>query len=455
MRAVVLTTTLALLAALLPPARARPPKRCLTWQEARERLEKLRGKPVRIVFVSMDDQEYVCHARVQSAGGSVRFDQNYTTRPGAKKSLAQEYLERKLDRPLLDRGEDRKLLLATGKRIDYLESRGGQSVRVPFTRSPCLIVRIEPLDLSGPAIQLATRFRKVRIRDAFESDRPGQYSGWGIEYGLPGETARFRHRLKNVGGPVTDVVLHDPQWSLDDSGAWVPVVPYTVYYRGTRYQPSPPSLGRFVLDRDGHLAGGRDRTGEVRPAKEYLEQLRRLREKSAKNREPGERKKPDDEPGREDRPLKWTSFTSTAGRFAISLPGDPRQVFSRADGYMTFVGPTMYAASYFDVRPRGKDDTINGALDRACDAVVATWKKQHLPKGEVVGRKKIQLGKHPGREVEVIAKGSARSLRFRVRVYFVERPGDDPRVHVVGFLGLEKGPDAKDADRFLGSLKLR
>ena len=254
-----------------------PPAKILDGSDCLGLLTTHRDKPVRIVFQDDDGKEYVCHPRVlRIRGGDVDFlKRNYTTRPGSTKSLVQEYLEKKLQRSLTDSKEDKKILSGAGISVDHLYFNTA-SRTVNVGGKVCLVLRIEPLDLTGgPPIKPVTEFKVIEYADAFVSNRGNELSAWGIEYGTPGDTRRFKYRFLNGGGKahiVSGVTLRKAEWMLDqNTGAWIPVIRFTVSHKeGGTFE------GYFVLDEHGFAIRGRYKQFDI-VDKEYVEHVKRKR----------------------------------------------------------------------------------------------------------------------------------------------------------------------------------
>ncbi|HUK86077.1 MAG TPA: hypothetical protein VLT85_00305 [Terriglobales bacterium] len=127
------------------------------------------------------------------------------------------------------------------------------------------------------------------------------------------------------------------------------------------------------------------------------------------------------------KPAPWVSYASPEGRYRILFPVQPTLQSQQAPGadgskfqqhmaMATDRSGAFYAAGYFDLGEAGFD------LDQAPEAAV--------PKGGLISRRAITLGRYPGRELRFIATDPHGNQGFvAARFYLV-----DKRVYVVQYI---------------------
>jgi len=153
----------------------------------------------------------------------------------------------------------------------------------------------------------------------------------------------------------------------------------------------------------------------------------------------------------ENLPAGWRVFTSKEGRFSIAMPGMPeekKQRVTAATGNLdvflfTIEGKndSAYVISYTDLpaadaapgtEEKRLDFAREGAVDRA--------------RGKLRSEKKIELDKHPGRELVIETDKDA---VIRMRIFVVKQ-----RLYQTMALGSGAFVQSKEAALFLDSLKL-
>jgi hypothetical protein len=143
---------------------------------------------------------------------------------------------------------------------------------------------------------------------------------------------------------------------------------------------------------------------------------------------------------------KWTIYSSVAGRFSMSFPGQPtlkEQQFDSAAGKLTInlltasAGPSTFLASYVDYPPITED--LQAVLDRVRDGAVGS------AKATLIKSTAITLKGYPGREFLTSGEGIVATFR----IYLVNN-----RLYQIGALG---PPDAstEEAKAFLNSFDLK
>jgi hypothetical protein len=100
----------------------------------------------------------------------------------------------------------------------------------------------------------------------------------------------------------------------------------------------------------------------------------------------------------------------------------------------------MYGANYCDFPAKIKKVPLKQIFDSSRDGAVGNLE------GNLASEKDIKLGKHPGREIQIVAGGKR---LFRARVYLV-----DQRLYQVVVFGTKEAATSKEADKFLDSFKL-
>jgi hypothetical protein len=155
----------------------------------------------------------------------------------------------------------------------------------------------------------------------------------------------------------------------------------------------------------------------------------------------------------EDKPkASLEEFTSKAGGFTVSMPGQPKETSktsktpsgkdSKQLTYAVDQKSSAFLVIVTDMPDLAKadPDTLNGALERGRQAAEASIK------GKLLGEKKIKLGNHPGLDFQI---SSPRFGIYRSRIYIA-----DGRLYQVIVLGPKEVATSKQADEFLESFKL-
>ena len=145
----------------------------------------------------------------------------------------------------------------------------------------------------------------------------------------------------------------------------------------------------------------------------------------------------------------WKEFASKEGRFKVLMPSEPthRENETESDfGKGTLIMETvehsggMFGANYCDYPAEIKKHSPDRVLDSSRDGCVANLD------GKLVSEKKIKLGEHPGRDIQVEVDGKH---IFRARVYLVGQ-----RLYQVVVFGPKELATSKDAEKFLKSFEL-
>jgi len=145
----------------------------------------------------------------------------------------------------------------------------------------------------------------------------------------------------------------------------------------------------------------------------------------------------------------WKEFTSKEGRFKVLMPDTPKQRENETEsdfGKATLIMETvehaggMFGANYCDYPADIKKLSADRVLDSSRDGCVANLD------GKLLSDKKIKLGGHPGRDIQVEVDGKH---IFRARVYLVEQ-----RLYQVVVFGPKDLATSKDALKFLDSFEL-
>lgn len=152
-------------------------------------------------------------------------------------------------------------------------------------------------------------------------------------------------------------------------------------------------------------------------------------------------------------PLEWIKYTSTEGRYSVSLPAQPKlrtQEATTATGekfpqYMAAVvepGDVAFIIGYFDIVP-GTVFSADAARDGMLNRIG----------GQLLSESVISLGGYPGRELRVLAKPSGES-EYLVRARFYET---DKRIYVLQFIfpkSLENEAMAAKAMKYFDSFQV-
>ena len=147
-------------------------------------------------------------------------------------------------------------------------------------------------------------------------------------------------------------------------------------------------------------------------------------------------------------PGSWIRYESSAGRFSVLLPGQPKlstQESATADG-VKFTQYLSNASSATAVCLTGYFDQVAGTVfnfDTARDGMV------NAIKGSLLWEKAISLGVHTGREFQVAANLDGTDAIFRVRIYQAHT-----RIYVLQFISEKKyeGPEiVRDSKKYLDS----
>lgn len=149
----------------------------------------------------------------------------------------------------------------------------------------------------------------------------------------------------------------------------------------------------------------------------------------------------------------WKDVLSKEGGFSVSMPGTPaekRQAFQTAAGpveahFFTVEadgGGTVYMVVYGDY-PEALTATSDREmlLDAARDGAVGNIR------GTLLGERRISMGSHPGRELQVLSSDGR--LALQMRIYIV----NNRQYQVVAVTPKETRSTA-DRDRFLDSFRL-
>lgn len=149
--------------------------------------------------------------------------------------------------------------------------------------------------------------------------------------------------------------------------------------------------------------------------------------------------------------MEWIKYNSPQGRYSVLVPGEPtlsrQQTVASGGKKITQYRATAFEANfavfvaYYDYA-----STMTYSLNQARDSIVASL-------GTLLSERKINLGDHPGLEMNVSAKGSdGTELLVRVRIYDVDR-----RVYVLQFIIPRLKDDdvsAEKATRYFDSFRI-
>lgn len=164
--------------------------------------------------------------------------------------------------------------------------------------------------------------------------------------------------------------------------------------------------------------------------------------------------------GDEKSKLEWKEFAPKDFHFIVSLPGTPKTPgvgFNPFAHFIVRVKDVAYGITEFDFSDEPEEwKKLGRTPEERFDAV----RKAILEDfgGKVLTEKKLTLDKNPGREIHIqtprrrnAAGVITEYLHLRYRVYEAEK-----RIYRLGVGGPnEKVTSSKDADRFLGSFKLK
>jgi hypothetical protein len=136
---------------------------------------------------------------------------------------------------------------------------------------------------------------------------------------------------------------------------------------------------------------------------------------------------------------KWKEFTWAEGKCAILLPGTPKE---RKNALELIEGEGIYLLSYHDIKglKEGGEDLVKKIFDGTRDELLKSFG------GKLLSEKKLTLGKHPGRELQVEVKALG---VYRVRVYLVGE-----RMYQIIVMGPKALTDSKETEKLLESFKL-
>jgi hypothetical protein len=152
--------------------------------------------------------------------------------------------------------------------------------------------------------------------------------------------------------------------------------------------------------------------------------------------------------------VQWTEFSSTKGRFSVSMPGTPEtdhetEYYPGAGEIGFFIYSLRTASVEYDVVHSDFPDeymqkmSADQFLDRARDEVLERFS------GRLDAEKKILLAsKHPGRELEITVEEE--NISIQSRMYLVGQ-----RIYYVMVAMPTFAPEREDAARFLNSFKVR
>jgi hypothetical protein len=148
----------------------------------------------------------------------------------------------------------------------------------------------------------------------------------------------------------------------------------------------------------------------------------------------------------------WREFSSTEGKFAVSLPGTPkRETEKNDDGTLSYMftleveePASAYLVSYSDIpdvellNPEGIKKVLDDAISEFAKGGNAT----------VQGQKEVSLGGNPGREFDFT---STEGFSGKGRLYVVQK-----RMYIVVAIAPEinSSPQTQNAQRFLESFRL-
>ncbi len=152
-------------------------------------------------------------------------------------------------------------------------------------------------------------------------------------------------------------------------------------------------------------------------------------------------------------PVEWIKYSSTEGRYTVSLPAQPKlssqdatsatgEKFSQYIASVVEPGDVAFMIGYFDVVP----GTVFSA-DAARDGMVKRID------GQLLSESAISLGGYSGRELRVLAKSSAET-EYLVRARFYEA---DKRIYVLQFIvpkALENEAMATKAAKYFDSFQV-
>ena len=151
--------------------------------------------------------------------------------------------------------------------------------------------------------------------------------------------------------------------------------------------------------------------------------------------------------------LDWRELSVPEGRFAVLLPGKPRQesrTFNAAAGALTM---TMYSYSL-------KQGTMGVAYtDYPAAALAAAQGREQLDAardallrnigGGVRSEEDISIGGFPGRQVYAEGRAGAEGALLKARFVLV-----GSRLYQIAYVGTMNGVAMADVDMFLSSFKL-
>jgi hypothetical protein len=234
-----------------------------------DRLLARQGQPIRLVVEDMDGKRCVAHFIVPRPNrGPHEMLPKYPirTRPGSRKDLVAEYLEKELGRPLLTSRADQDRLFQARlapsmsiRRIDERIKIDGRLFR---------IVRLEPLELKALPVPCRAKLVAVRLRkedDPWQTTRRGGPSAWVIRFQVEGASDSFEVRIPNLAGDfrvrgkletaqVTRVQLGKPDWQLHRE-EWLRIVPFTVQHTNARVLSGQVRLDERGIPEAGEYCG--------------------------------------------------------------------------------------------------------------------------------------------------------------------------------------------------------
>ncbi|HAF14075.1 MAG TPA: hypothetical protein DHU55_06280 [Blastocatellia bacterium] len=127
----------------------------------------------------------------------------------------------------------------------------------------------------------------------------------------------------------------------------------------------------------------------------------------------------------------WIKYTSTEGRYTVSLPGQPQlstqeatagtgEKFPQYLASVTEPGDIAYMTGYFDSIP-GRVFSADAARDGMVQRI----------NGTLLTEKTISLGSYPGRDLKVLAKAAGGTTDYLVFARFFEV---EKRIYVLQFI---------------------
>jgi hypothetical protein len=143
-----------------------------------------------------------------------------------------------------------------------------------------------------------------------------------------------------------------------------------------------------------------------------------------------------------------TEYSSSAGKFKVQMPGDPRAQGNETSETATFSRPNgEYRASFMELSIADHEsvEQVEKLLDQFRDGGLRGVD------GKLTAEKKIKLAdKHPGREVraDVVGERGKKGI-MRARIYLVGK-----RLYSVMVVGTSEVADSAGATRFLDSFQL-